>query len=647
MKFYLTFVLLLFLQSPTRAQLDVLKHADSLRHQLSIATQDTSRVLLMVGIAEAYLNTSPDSALLYGQKASILSQEINFPKGEADALLSISVVLRELGNLPKALSSALKALKIAEDNHLIFEEENSLVRIANVYIASKDFPKALGYFKQAEKKLKNTSQGLLLAVVQMLSGDAYEQQNKLDSALYYEELAYHTMFRYGDASILQSVYRILGNIYGKSGNKQLALHYYQQGIEVGLKSGDDRSLSTMYTSVATFYKNQGGTDSAIYYAKQGLAYAEKLSYKKRMMAASSLLADLYDPIDARESLHYYKIANSAKDSLYSTEKVQAIEAINFDEQERHREIEAANVAYQNKLKQYALLAGLGVFLVVALILFRSNRQKQSANTKVEKAYAELKATQSQLVQQEKMASLGALTAGIAHEIQNPLNFVKNFSEVNTELLVEMKEEINKGNIESVKSIADDIEENEQKINHHGKRADAIVKGMLQHSRSSTGKKEPTDIKALTDEYLRLTYHGLRAKDKSFKSTMHTDYDESIGQINIVSQDIGRALLNLFNNAFYAITEKRKQHDEGYEPIISVSTKKIAGKVEIRVKDNGTGISQEVMDKIFQPFFTTKPSGQGTGLGLSLSYDIVKAHGGEIKVKSKEGEGSEFIIQLPT
>jgi signal transduction histidine kinase len=639
-KSYLAFVLLLlFLQSPTHAQLDVLKHADSLRRELTTATKDTSRVLLMVGIAEAYLNINPDSAIHYGQKALVLSQKIGYPKGEALALLSLSVVLRELGNLPKALSLALKALKIAEEEHLLFEEINSLVRIANVYIASKDFPKALAYFKQAEKKLTNTSQGLLLAVVQMLSGDAFEQQNKLDSALYYEELSYHTMFHYKDASLLQSVYRILGNIYGKLGNKQHALHYYQQAIGVGLKSGDDRSLSTVNTSVATFYKNLGRTDSAIYYAKQGLAYAQKLAYKKRMMAASSLLADLYDSIDAKESLRYYKIADAAKDSLYSTENVQALEAITFDEQERLREIEAGKVAYQNKIRQYVLLTGLGVFLVVVLVLYRSNRQKQ-------KAYAELKATQSLLVQQEKMASLGELTAGISHEIQNPLNFINNFSEVNTELLIEIKAEINKGNIEGVKSIANDIEENEQKINHHGKRADAIVKGMLQHSRSSTGKKELTDINALADEYLRLSYHGLRAKDKSFKTTMQTHFDKSIGKINIVPQDIGRVLLNLFSNAFFATTEKRKQQGEEYEPIISVSTKKIGGKVEIRVKDNGIGIPQKVIDRIFQPFFTTKPSGQGTGLGLSLSYDIIKAHGGDISVKTKEGEFSEFFILLP-
>jgi two-component system NtrC family sensor kinase len=266
---------------------------------------------------------------------------------------------------------------------------------------------------------------------------------------------------------------------------------------------------------------------------------------------------------------------------------------------------------------------------------------------------DLKSAQSQLIHSEKMASLGELTAGIAHEIQNPLNFVNNFSDVNKELLEELKEEVDKGNMDEVKAIANDVIGNEEKINHHGKRADSIVKGMLQHSRSSTGVKEPADINALADEYLRLSYHGLRAKDKSFNADFKTDFDNSIGKINIVPQDIGRVLLNLINNAFYAVNERQKITKEnlptgqaGYQPIIFLSSKKSDDKVILTVKDNGNGISQNIVDKIFQPFFTTKPTGQGTGLGLSLSYDIIKAHGGEIKVQSEEGTGATFTIEFP-
>ncbi|MEJ7626848.1 MAG: ATP-binding protein [Ferruginibacter sp.] len=286
-------------------------------------------------------------------------------------------------------------------------------------------------------------------------------------------------------------------------------------------------------------------------------------------------------------------------------------------------------------------------------LEQKRKAVEETNAALQKSLEELKATQAQLIQSEKMASLGELTAGIAHEIQNPLNFVNNFSEVNKELLAEMKDEIDKGNLEEVKLIANDVTDNEEKINHHGKRADAIVKGMLQHSRSSSGVKEPTDINALCDEYLRLGYHGLRAKDKSFNATIKTDFDNSIGKINIVPQDIGRVILNLLTNAFYVVAEKmscQPENIEGgltYQPTVTISTKKIADKVLISVIDNGNGIPQKVLDKIFQPFFTTKPTGQGTGLGLSLSYDIVKAHGGALRLETSVGIGTEFIIELPT
>ena len=276
---------------------------------------------------------------------------------------------------------------------------------------------------------------------------------------------------------------------------------------------------------------------------------------------------------------------------------------------------------------------------------------------LEKTLVELKATQNQLIHQEKLASLGELTAGIAHEIQNPLNFVNNFSEVNAELVDELHIAIHEENLNEIKSIAKAIKDNEQKIMYHGKRADVIVKSMLHHSRSSSGINEPTDINDLVEEYLRLAYHGFRAKDKSFNAKVITEFDENIGKINIIPQDIGRVILNLITNAFYAVTERKKHSQsepayrtgrlvEDYEPTVSINTKKINAKVEIKVKDNGNGIPVAIKDKIFQPFFTTKPTGQGTGLGLSLSYDIVKAHGGEIKVETKEGKGSEFIIVLP-
>jgi signal transduction histidine kinase len=284
-------------------------------------------------------------------------------------------------------------------------------------------------------------------------------------------------------------------------------------------------------------------------------------------------------------------------------------------------------------------------------LNEKNEVLSATNSTLNDTLDELKKTHAQLVQSEKMASLGELTAGIAHEIQNPLNFVNNFSEVSIELIDEVLEERAKSAGERDETLEaellGDISKNLEKIAHHGKRADGIVKGMLMHSRTSSGVKEPTDINALCDEYLRLSYHGLRAKDKSFNATINTDFDPTIGTVSAISQDLGRVILNLLTNAFYAVSEKKQQNPSGYEPTVSVSTKKRDGKIEISVADNGNGIPKKVIDKIFQPFFTTKPTGQGTGLGLSLSYDIItQGHGGELKVDTKEGESTEFIIRLP-
>jgi two-component system NtrC family sensor kinase len=324
-------------------------------------------------------------------------------------------------------------------------------------------------------------------------------------------------------------------------------------------------------------------------------------------------------------------------------------AFYFMGRRQNKALEAERIKRRNEEEQNRMMAAMKVNLESEVRERTSELMQQKEELTV--ALNELKSTQAQLIQSEKMASLGELTAGIAHEIQNPLNFVNNFSEVSIELLEELKEEVLSKLDDEAKQEADeiisDITQNLTKINQHGKRADAIVKGMLQHSRTTSGKKEATDINALADEYLRLSYHGLRAKDKMFNSGMKTSFDESIGKIEAIPQDLGRVLLNLFNNSFYAVAEKKKLHIEGYEPMLTVNTKRINGNVEITITDNGTGIPQKVLDKIYQPFFTTKPTGQGTGLGLSMSYDIItKGHGGELKVDTVEGEYTSFIITIP-
>ncbi|HET9433089.1 MAG TPA: ATP-binding protein, partial [Chitinophagaceae bacterium] len=431
-----------------------------------------------------------------------------------------------------------------------------------------------------------------------------------------------------------------------------ALVFYFMALQNSRSSNESINLGAIQQKIAEVYEKLNLNDSSLYYAVNAFNEAQRTSQKSRLLESSNLLVKLYRGMRKYDSAFYYDdLATSMKDSLYGMPKFKQLQLLMLSEQKRQQEIEQEQERYKNKTRMIALWSAVGVFLIIAFILFRNNRQKQKTNRVLETTLANLKSTQSQLIQSEKMASLGELTAGIAHEIQNPLNFVNNFSEVNDELLKELKTEAEKGNLEEVKAIANDIAFNSEKINHHGKRADGIVKGMLQHSRSSSGIKEPTNLNTLVDEYLRLAYHGLRAKDKSFNSTMKTDFDESIGNINIIPQDIGRVVLNLINNAFYAVDEKKKKSGNTYEPIVTVSTRTVKPPsgglgAEIRVADNGNGIPQKVLDKIFQPFFTTKPAGQGTGLGLSLSYDIVKAHGGELTVETREGEGSEFITVLP-
>jgi signal transduction histidine kinase len=456
-----------------------------------------------------------------------------------------------------------------------------------------------------------------------------------------------------------------------------ALSYASRSLSLYQAIGEREGAADAYYQIAVVYEGDNNPDSAILYADKSLSLAKEIGFKRNIHNTYEVLAKAYAAKQYYKQAYRNSLLYSAyKDSLTGEEKLQEVAALKFryELDKKQSQIELLTKdrllreeeAKHQRQKIYVLLAGFVLVGLLALVFIRANLQKKKANkllekqkTEVQNTLKELKETQVQLVQREKMASLGELTAGIAHEIQNPLNFVNNFSEVNKELINELKEEIAKGNFNEVKIIADGIAENEQKIIHHGQRADAIVKGMLQHSRANTGTKEPTNINALADEYVRLSYHGLRAKDKNFNATIKTDFDPTIGQINIVPQDIGRVLLNLYNNAFYATKEKAKKSVEEYEPLVTVTTKRtslnmfdanssssLAEGLVISVKDNGNGIPTALVDKIFQPFFTTKPTGQGTGLGLSLSYDIIKAHGGEMKVESKEGEGSEFVIMLP-
>ena len=631
---------------------------DSLEKLLASSQPDTNRVMIFSELAIQYLRSSHDTSTMYAQRGIALARALKFRKGEADCLRRSGLVLFQQGRYPEALEIYQRALSISEDVNYLFGISAGLGHIGNIYNMQGDYRQARSYYFRSLKISENMHNVSEQATYLGNIGRSYFKQGYLDSASEFFNRALKISENVGDPR-LADAWTDMGKIQAKLGNVAGAEAFFRKSISSATPVNNFITLSDAYVGIADLFRRSGLPDSCIFYAQQGLSAGQQNQYAKGILAASELLSEVYESIDEHQSFKYHKMATAIKDSLFNAEKANEVQNLFFVEQQRQQAAETVRTQYKNQLKLFALLVALAVFLLLAIILWRNNRHRQRAylllqnqkleteqqKQKAEQALEDLKSTQSQLIQSEKMASLGELTAGIAHEIQNPLNFINNFSEVNTELIEEMKTELKADNNEDAIAIANTIAENEQKINFHGKRADAIVKGMLQHSRSSSGVKEPTDINALADEYLRLAYHGLRAKDKSFNATMKTDYDETIGNINIIPQDIGRVILNLITNAFYAVTERKKQAGDGYEPVVSVSTKKSKDKVEIKIKDNGNGIPQKVLDKIFQPFFTTKPTGQGTGLGLSLSYDIVKAHGGELKVETKEREGAEFIIQL--
>jgi len=593
-------------------------------------------------------------------KALALSQQTGFTENESTNYYQLGVTYKHLGNYEKALEHLYQCLSAARSIRYSLMEAYAIHVIGSIYFDNGDYEKALSYYQE----------GL---IVRRQTGDQWGEAGSLDNT---------------------------GLTHLKLGSWQQAIDYCSQSLAISKSTGDKKGQANALLHLAEVCKQVNDLHKATEYCHESLQIRREGGDKKGEAEILLFLAELeragvenngragdaaklfealkiaeeIKAIDLVAKIHRAICENLKQDGNFQV-ALQHLEWYSEIERNLHKDAidrKVQNLEVSHKAEESEKEAELFRLKNVELVALYEAIKKQKEETEeqkktVEKTLAELKATQVQLIQSEKMASLGELTAGIAHEIQNPLNFVNNFSELNIELLEELKTERQKAegerNTQLENELLDDIEQNLEKINFHGKRADAIVKGMLQHSRSSSGVKELTNINALCDEYVRLAYHGLRAKDKSFNAKLETDFDPSVGMINVVTQDIGRVILNLITNAFYVVNERQKAENgklnaEGnkYEPTVTIATASIqplqslskegGRSIQIKVSDNGGGIPQKILDKIFQPFFTTKPTGQGTGLGLSLSYDIVKAHGGEIKVETRKGEGSEFIIQLP-
>ncbi len=618
----------------------------------------------------------------YCKKSLTLFESLNDLDGQASAYGYLGIIERSFGNYAASLEFLFKFSELAIQAGNKEAESLSYYHLGATYKYLGDYERALNYL------LKSLSTGKLIDSWIAESGSL-----KLIGQIYFETGDYLTTINYNLQSL--QLMQDSGDKWGEAGcldnigfsNFKLkhldkALEFCLRALSITELINDKKGQANALFHLANIYLELPDYNKAAAYCNESLVIRRAIEDKKGeaeillflagldlkenaadqfpqktidLFNAALQLANEIKALDLVASIHlgYYEACKHFhlyQEALTHIEAhIKLAKEIHSDTiKERIQNLEISHRAEKSR-KEAEAYRQRNIELADLNEKINNQKQQVEAQKKIaEDVLAELKATQAQLIQSEKMASLGELTAGIAHEIQNPLNFVNNFSEVNSELIKELKSEVMKGNMKEVNVIADDIDANSEKINHHGKRADAIVKGMLQHSQTSTGKKEPTNINGLVDEYLQLSYHGFRAKDKLFNATIQTGFDETIGNINIIPQDIDRVILNLTTNAFYAINEKKNSsaNKEKYKATVSVSTKKLGNKVEIKVSDNGNGIPQKIVDKIFQPFFTTKPTGQGTGLGLSLAYDIIKAHRGEIKVETKEGEGAEFTIQLP-
>jgi signal transduction histidine kinase len=581
--------------------------------------------------------------------------------------------LRSLGRPAEAVAAYFKSAEIAAKVNRRKGEAESYSAIGDTYAMVKNFDNAGTYYAKAIAILRslglhNSNDSISFASVILNAGDALLKTKRYDSSLRYsiEAKAIFDAANYEPGKAYSS--GNMGMVYAALGKRELAAKYLTEAIRKLEKLQDYYPVSVYLLSLAELDLSKRDTAGAFAHMLKSLQLAEQNKLQEQISDASLKLSELYEQTgNSSEALKHYRQHIVYRDSINNLESVQkmADARFNYETAQTQKLINLTRKQQQNErnLRIYTSII-LGLTLIILGVLIRNNRTKKKAfkvlslqkqeterqKAKAEDALQELKITQRQLIQSAKMASLGELTAGIAHEIQNPLNFVNNFSDLSIELLEELKEEMtNKNTVvdnPNATLLIQNLSDNLFKVKSHGLRADSIVKGMLQHSRVSMGKKEPTNINALADEYLRLSYHGLKARRKEFSAKLFTLFDDSIGEVELVPQDIGRVLVNLFNNAFYAVSERQKAEGGTFEPSVTVVTKKTSGAILITIKDNGTGIPQHLIDKIFQPFFTTKPAGEGTGLGLSLSYDIIKAHGGELSVKTKEGEFSEFTIRLP-
>ncbi|QNF34453.1 tetratricopeptide repeat protein [Adhaeribacter swui] len=601
-----------------------------------------------------------DSSIFNLEKAIGIAERNNYQERLATYYGNIAIGYQMQSNFRQALAYQQKSLDLAVANNDVSNQAYTNLNLGLIYASMKDTLRSrltlLKAIKLAKKeKIKNVE----LYAYSNLS-NLYSEKKEARKAYNYAIIAARLGREMGDYGIQAASLSKAAGALETQEQFARASALAKQAIALADSSGQSYIIFQAYSRMGSILRGQKQYKTAIYYLEKSVNALENTeTYREDVGQTFKDLSYCYEQTgNFNKALSYYKTSAQIADSVLSRDNIREVTELSMT-YEFNKQQEAQQLAQKNKdaitrTRQWALGIGLALTFVLAVVSLRAYRNKQKANAllqgqkeEIQNTLTRLKSTQAQLIQSEKMASLGELTAGIAHEIQNPLNFVNNFSEVSAELLDELEEELQKGDTEEALAIAGDIKENLKKIQHHGSRADGIVKAMLQHSRPSSGEKKLININSLIPEYFRLAYNNVQAKNKEFNVTFTTDFDNSLSKIEVNPLELGRVLVNIFNNAFYATQQKKAQLNGQYQPEISVSTYQQNGHVEIKVRDNGTGIPENLKNKIFQPFFTTKPTGQGTGLGLSLAYDIVtKQHGGKLKVETKEGEFVEFIVILP-
>jgi two-component system NtrC family sensor kinase len=653
----------------------------ALRQALAAATSDTARVLLLADLSATYRYSHFDSVQQYARQGLHLAQRMEYAKGQGRCLSRIGILLSERGNLPQALRVDLQALRLNEASHDAEGTARTLNQTGLLYYALEDYRPSLRYYFRARQlyeqaHVKDTSQ--LISVLTNI-GASYEGLHQLDSAALFLNQAWQLTRR--SRSVHEScwgnpapyVLRELGLLQLALGHPDAALTYYRRSAQAAGPENDLRSACRAYQYMADLYQARQQPDSSVYYARKALRLGQSLPFIMGVVRTSALLTDIFRSRQEPDStLKYMSIMLTAQDSLYNPQRIKQLDAIGFAEQQRLRQLEEEQASYVAKGRTAALLVGVSGLLIMLTLMWRHNRQQKRANQRLltlngrvtqqaselkvqrdrlVRTLKELKITQGQLMLREKMASLGELMAGVAYEIQQPVNSVRKFAAISMELCQELRGELRKARVpayeqEIMDEMLQNLGQNQEKILNYSQRTESIVRGMQEYSQDGSSPRQPTNLNLLAEEYLRLTYHDLRAKHHLFSCALLLYPDPAVGWVEVVRQELGRALLGIFTTALYAVYQQQTSADEEYVPQVSLTTARTAQGVEIRFRDNGVGFSEEAQKSLFQRFPTGETPNDNS-LGLALSHDLVTRRlQGTLTVSRQENEYTEYYILLP-